>query len=226
MPRLQIWGRAGYRFIMKLGVFSAAQVCRLAKISDAQLRYWNKTKVFQPQILEGAGPFRRVYSFRDVVGLKTVSILRNKYQVDLKDLRIIEEKLKDTSIDWSSLVFYVGEDRRIYFRDPSSGDTVATHPMGQRPLLKMQAIARGIEKNLIRMQKRTAREIGKIDHNRYVLHNATVIAGTRIPTSAIHGFHKAGYSDQEIMKQYPRLTPDDIKAAIDYEGLKLKKAAS
>jgi uncharacterized protein (DUF433 family) len=211
---------------MKLGFFSASQVCRLAKISESQLRYWHKTKVFQPQPLEGSGPFRRVYTFRDVVGLKTVSILRNKYSVELNDLRVIEEKLKDATIDWSSLVFYIGEDRRIYFRDPANGDTVATHPMGQRPLLKMQAIARGIEKNLVRMQKRTVKQIGKIDQNRYILQNAMVIAGTRIPTSAIYGFHKAGYSAQEIVKQYPRLTPDDVKSAIEYEGLKLKKAAS
>jgi uncharacterized protein (DUF433 family) len=216
-----------YRFgSMKLGFFNAAQVCRLAKISEVQLRYWNKTKVFQPQTLEGAGPYRRVYSFRDVVGLKTISILRNKYHVDLKDIRLIEDKLKDTSIDWPALTFYVGEDRRIYFRDPQSGETIATHPMGQRPLFRMRAIARGIERTLAHMQKRTVKEIGKIDQNRYVLHNASVVAGTRVPTSAIYGFHKAGYTEQEIVKQYPRLTPDDVKAAIEYEGLKLKKAAS
>lgn len=211
---------------MKLGFFTAAQVCRLAKISDAQLRYWYKTKVFRPRILKSAGPFHRVYTFRDVVGLKTVSILRNKHGVRLDDLRIIEEKLKDTSVDWSSLVFYIGKDRRVYFRDPSSGDTIAAHPMGQRPLFKMRAIARGVEKNLLRMRKRTAREIGKIDQNRYVLQNAMVIAGTRIPTATIYSFHKAGYSDQEIVKQYPRLTPEDVRAAIKYEGLKLRKAAS
>lgn len=210
---------------MKLGLFSAAQVCHLAKISNTQLRYWFKTGVFRPQTLEGIGHFHHVYTFRDVVGLKTVSILRNKYKVALDHLRIIEDKLKDTSVDWSSLVFYVGENRRIYFRDPSHGDTVAVHPMGQKPLLKMQAIARGIEKSMVRMQKRTSKEIGKIDQNRYVLQNAMVIAGTRIPTSSIYSFHKARYSEQQIITQYPRLTPADIRAAIDYEELRLKKAS-
>jgi uncharacterized protein (DUF433 family) len=211
---------------MKLGLFNAEQVCRLCKITDAQLRYWNKTKVFQPEAIEGAGAYGRVYTFRDLVGLRTISILRNKYDVDLKDLRIVEQKLKADQADWSNLAFYVGNDRHVYFIDPTSGDTVAMHPMGQRPLFRMQAIARGIEKNLNRMQKRTARQIGKIDQNRHVLQNSSFIAGTRIPTATINRLYKAGYSPSEIIRQYPRLTAEDIKAATTYENLKLKKAAS
>ena len=30
---------------MKLGFFSAEQVCHLAKISDTQLRYWHQTNI-------------------------------------------------------------------------------------------------------------------------------------------------------------------------------------
>ena len=211
---------------MKLGFFTAEQVCRLAKTSDPQLRYWNQTKVFTPQAAKGAGPYRRICTFRDIVGLRAISILRNKYNVGLNDLRKIEHRLKAAGdADWSNLRFYVGEDAHVYFVDPESGDTLAVHPIGQKPLFKMQAIARGIEKNLARMNKRTSRQIGKIDQNRYVLQNSMVIAGTRVPTSAIYSFYRAGYSPEQIVQQYPRLTPDDVKAAIDFEKLKLKKAS-
>jgi len=210
---------------MRLGFFNAEQVCRLAKISATQLRYWHETKVFEPTVLDGAGAFRHVYSFRDVVGLRTISILRNKYGVDLEDIRLIEQKLKTLpESDWSNLMFYVGQDHRIYFKDPKSGDTIATNPMGQRPPFRMRAIARGVEKNLARIHRRTPKEIGKIERGRFVMRNDTVIAGTRIPTSAIWDFHKAGYSDDEILKQFPRLTLQDVRAAIQYEGLKVRRA--
>jgi DNA-binding transcriptional MerR regulator len=83
---------------MKLGFFSAEQTCRLAKISRSQLRHWYDTKVFRPQVIEGqTGAFRHVYSFRDVVGLRTISILRNTHRVALKDIRQIEQRLKSYS---------------------------------------------------------------------------------------------------------------------------------
>ncbi|HLH75590.1 MAG TPA: DUF433 domain-containing protein [Candidatus Binataceae bacterium] len=211
---------------MKFGFFSADQVCQLAKISGSQLRYWRRTGVFQPQTSEGAGAFRYFYSFRDVVGLRTISILRNKYGVGLDSLRLIERKLKDTDgADWSSVAFYVGEDHGIYFVDPETKDTVAMKPMGQRPLFKVRAIARQIENNLARMGRRT-RSIGKIDQSRFIMRNAHVIAGTRIPTSAVWEYHKAGYSKAKIIEQFPRLTIKDVEAAIQWENLRVKKKAT
>jgi len=51
-----------------------------------------------------------------------------------------------------------------------------------------------------------------------VSHNRPVIAGTRIPTSAIKSFNDAGYTVDEIIEEYPDLTPEDVKAALDYEA--------
>jgi uncharacterized protein (DUF433 family) len=47
--------------------------------------------------------------------------------------------------------------------------------------------------------------------------NAWVIAGTRIPTSAVFSFSSDGYSETEIIRQYPTLTPEDVRAAIQFE---------
>lgn len=212
---------------MKLGLFNREQVRRLCEISDSQLRYWEKTNVFQPEVFEGAGPYRRLYSFRDLVGLRTISMLHNKHNVALDDLRLIEKKVKKSrGSDWSKLVFYLGEDKRVYFVD--EGQTVAVNPMGQRPLFKMETIARGVEESLARMRKRDQSQIGKVARNRYILQNSSFVAGTRIPTETIHRFYKAGYSPQQIVRQFPRLTTKDVKAATKHEEerLKLKKRAS
>ena len=50
-----------------------------------------------------------------------------------------------------------------------------------------------------------------------MVHNAWVVAGTRIPTDAIWNFHRAGYDATAIIKEYPRLKAEDVRAAIEFE---------
>ena len=50
-----------------------------------------------------------------------------------------------------------------------------------------------------------------------MVRNAPVIAGTRIPTAAIRRFREAGYSIEQIIRQYPTLTAEDIKGALAFE---------
>lgn len=44
-----------------------------------------------------------------------------------------------------------------------------------------------------------------------------MLDGTRIPTSAIWNLHEAGYSDDQIIYEYPRLSQADIAAALAFE---------
>lgn len=219
---------------MKLGLFTADQVCTLCSISARQLAYWNRTGFFTPRYMDHEKrPFNRIYSFRDVVGLRTIGLLRNRYQVPLADLRRIGQELETTpDADWSNLVFY--EDpiararpakgrqrhgRRVYFRHPQSGQILATSPLGQRPLFKMQTIIRNVERNLARMNSRKPKQIGRVEQNRYVVRNEPVIAGTRIPTAAVYRLHQAGLSSDAIIREFPRLKRADIEAAIRREQI-------
>jgi uncharacterized protein (DUF433 family) len=70
------------------------------------------------------------------------------------------------------------------------------------------------------MNRRKPKQIGKIEQHRFVAKNAPVIAGTRIPTTAIYNLHEAGYSTERIISEYPRLTQADVKAAIQHERLR------
>ncbi|WP_367120132.1 DUF433 domain-containing protein [Sphingomonas sp.] len=45
---------------------------------------------------------------------------------------------------------------------------------------------------------------------------APTIAGTRIPVVSIQRLHEDGYSTQQIIAEYPRLTRADVKAALTY----------
>jgi len=64
---------------------------------------------------------------------------------------------------------------------------------------------------------------GRVAKTRNVMANKPVIAGTRIRTEAIWNFHQEGYSVKEILDQYPSLTEDDVRAAVEFER---KRAAS
>jgi uncharacterized protein (DUF433 family) len=69
-----------------------------------------------------------------------------------------------------------------------------------------------------RLRERRDDQIGTVVRNRYVVHNAWVVAGTRIPTQGIWNFHQAGYDSAAIIREYPRLTPADVQAAIEFEA--------
>jgi len=73
-------------------------------------------------------------------------------------------------------------------------------------------IAREVQRKTVELAKRNKSQIGKVERHRFVVHNATVIAGTRIPVAAVASFIRAGYSDRAIVAEYPTLTIKDIRA--------------
>ena len=211
--------------------FSAKQVCRLTSLSMSQLRYWDKTDFFSPEYADeyGVGAFNRVYSFRDIVGLYAIGLLRKKYKFSLQELRSIGDYLyRFHETPWSSLALHVSG-RELVFRDPNSLETfISTRPKGQGLLpftIAFEAVAQHVERKVARLRVRRRSEIGKIGKNRLVMNNAPAIAGTRIMTSAIWNFHKAGYDTDAIIKEYPRITAADIRAALQFEAQRRKAKA-
>jgi uncharacterized protein (DUF433 family) len=59
----------------------------------------------------------------------------------------------------------------------------------------------------------------RITQDPTVLDGKPVIRGTRIPVSLSVDFVASGNSVEEILNAYPALTPDDIAAALAYEGM-------
>lgn len=205
-----------------VAIFSADQVCTLARITERQLRYWDKTEFFRPErIDEKHGPFNRVYSFRDVVGLRTIGLLRNRYRVLLSELRKVAQWLHERYAQpWASLKFYVWN-KRIYFIDPETGLAIAaTTPSGQLPhraLIELTPIASSVTRAVNEMKKRHRKDIGRVSRDRYIAHNALVIAGTRIPVATICRYARAGYTPDQIIAEFPRLAHADIAQALRHE---------
>jgi len=72
--------------------------------------------------------------------------------------------------------------------------------------IALQSIIEDVATEAQKLRERRAEQIGHIERNRYIVHNAWVIWGTRIPVRAIKRFYDAGYSTEAILKEYPNLT--------------------
>jgi DNA-binding transcriptional MerR regulator len=205
--------------------FSADHVAKLTELSQRQLRYWDETGFFRPRYASEnrRSPFSRIYSFKDVVGLRTVSVLRKAYAIPLQTLRkVARELMQYNDAPWAEVVLYVfGKD--VLFREPETGKVRGVLDK-QYVNIPLRNIIEDVAEKSNRLRERTKQQIGRVERRRYIAHNAWVVAGTRIPTAAIGRFSAAGYSTGQIMREYPTLTPQDIEAALKHER-KLAKAA-
>ncbi len=211
----------------ELLAFTSDHVVSLTGLSKHQLRYWDQTEFFTPTLIDDhrRRAFGRIYSFRDVVGLRTISVLRNEHRIPLQELRRIGEWLRTQyQTPWASLRFYL-KGRTVVFADPGS-DTFLEAVGTKQSVLQMslEPIANDMRNAADRLRERQADQLGQIQRNRYVVHNAWVVAGTRIPTEAIWNFHSAGFGTSAIIREYPRLTEEDVRVAIEFEGSR-KRAA-
>ena len=209
--------------------FSAEQVSRLTGLSVRRLYYWDKEpRFFSPEFAApDRGRFGRVYSFRDLISLKTIAVLLKEHKVPLQELRRVDPWLKrHHETPWASLRLYV-IGRSIFFEDPETREILLARFPAQAALpIEMNEIVREVRHDTDRLRARTSDQIGRIDRHRNIAHNAPTIAGTRIPTSAIWDFHSAGYSTEEIIREYPRITPSDVEAAIEFEKRNRQRQAS
>jgi uncharacterized protein (DUF433 family) len=198
-----------------VSAFTADQVVRLTGLSVEQLAYWDRTGFFKPQYAldERKSPYSRIYSFKDVVGLRTLSVLKKQYRVSLPHLRQVAKKLSTYSkAPWAEITLRVLK-RKVQFDEPETGKTRGVVD-GQYALLPLVSVMDDVRREAELLKQRDPSKIGRIEKHRYVSHNSPVIAGTRIPVATILRFVEAGYSHSEIIKEYPSLTDADIDAAI------------
>ena len=198
--------------------FSGEQVERLTGLSKARLLYWDRTGFFAPAYADEdrRSPYSRIYSFRDVVGLRTLYRLTEEFGCSLRHLRKVAAKLSHLSNDlWSSQVLYV-LNKKVVFDETGTGRLREALSDQYVNGLGLGEVISEMRQAVDNLRKRRADQIGQITRSRFVNHNAAVIAGTRIPVSAIRDFANAGYTPQQIMKEYPDLTERDIEAALKH----------
>jgi DNA-binding transcriptional MerR regulator/uncharacterized protein (DUF433 family) len=207
--------------VSQISAFTGQQVTRLTGLSQRVLRYWEETDVFRASYVDPRPrvPYRRIYTFRDVVSLRTLAELRRRYDVKLDDLRRTGRYLRDRyEAPWSELRFGITSGGRVVFWDKTANTWVTGHPPGQTVIpFDIEEVARTTEREASRLRERHPGDIGKVVRHRHVMSNAWRLAGTRIPTSAVWHFHEDGFDAVAIICAYPDLTEADVAAAIAHE---------
>src|SRR5258708_29823799 len=143
----------------ELADFTAERVCRLTGLSARQLRYWDQTEFFSPTLLDDYSrrAFGRIYSFRDLVGLRTIGILRKVHRIPLQELRRVGEWLHSRhDTPWSSLRFAL-KGRKVVFHDPTTDSIVEPRGAGQEVFpIALEPIANEMREAAARLRDRQA----------------------------------------------------------------------
>ncbi len=204
-----------------IAAFSEDQASSLTHLSISRLRYWAKTGFFAPSYVEDSGgPYGKFYSFKDVVALRTLEMLRVRNGVPLQHLRKVAERLahlKDAL--WTQTKLRVW-DRKVVFDEPETGKPreVVSGQFVEEYLLVEIIGQTGDE--IEKMKTRDKVEIGEVVSLPGVQRGAPVIAGTRVPVVSIQRLHEDGFTVSKIIAEYPRLTRTDVEAALRHKATK------
>jgi uncharacterized protein (DUF433 family) len=109
----------------------------------------------------------------------------------------------------------------VFFRHDDA--MVALRSLGQRAIhdiisVDLQPVADETRELVGRLDERSPAQIGRVARDRYIMGGQSVISGTRVPTATIVDFVQRGYTDEQIIQNFPRLVPEDIRAAIAEEA--------
>lgn len=207
--------------------FTTDEVIRLTGFSSGELRILEEAGILAASyMIENPRlPHANYYSFRDAVGLRVLNILLRTLHVEHDELRRVGQYLsQNLDLPWASLKIRVNG-QHVVLDDPEvdvqDSGNLSRHAFVE---LDLAEIARNTERESEKLRGREPEDVGSITRRRNVAHNAWVIAGTRIPTSAIWNFHEAGYTVEQIIVEYPQLYPDDVEKALAHERA-LKTAA-
>lgn len=203
-----------------LMAFTRQQIASLSGISTRMLQYWEQTGVFKASYIQDTPrvPFGKIYSFRDLVSLRTLALLRKKYTVPLSELRATTEYLgRHKESPWTDLAIRL-YGNHLAFKDPASQGWLT--PQGNvyhyAFEIFLDEVSKDSERDARRAMQRGPEHRGQITRNRNVMSNEWVISGTRIPVAAVVSLEATGMSHHEIIAQYPSLVAEDIDAALSH----------
>lgn len=190
------------------------RAAKLARITMRQLRYWEQKGLVTPSIKRQVSPRNtvRLYGFQDLVELLVAAELRHRPGISLQHIqrlvtylhqRGFETPLSELRFATHGSEIYVQYPDGTWTGDPAP-DQVVFHQVIALDLLRTRVEA---------VHRRDPDTAGEVVTRRGVVGSKPIFAGTRIPVATVQRYLRAGYTDAEIIEEYPSLTPADIKAA-------------
>ncbi len=201
------------------GGFSETQAAALTGVSLRQLRLWARSDFYSPAI----NPLRNrafpaiLYDFRDLVCLKVIGQLRNRHRISMTELRRVRDRLSESGPHlWATTTLYV-LGRKVVFDNPQTGRREEVTSRQQVLEIPLRLVSGELETAAHAMRQRDPATIGQIARKRGVLNARPVISGTRILVDTVRAYTEDGYSQDEIIREFPSLHPKDISAVRHYK---------
>jgi uncharacterized protein (DUF433 family) len=204
-----------------VAAFTEDQVTRLTGVSKRRLRWWDGQGFFLPALAheDRSLPNSRLYSFRDIVAPRVLSRLRNEHKVPLQELKRVKKALSHLGDDvWTHTTLFVNG-KKVAIRNPKSG--MIEDVVGGQGVIKiaLTVVASDMRKPVDALRERRPETVGRITRERGLLNGRPVLAGTRIPVGSVKAFAEAGYSEKDILREYPTLTIGDVRAVMKYPSV-------
>ena len=201
-----------------IAAFSEDHVFKLTGLSKGRLRYWDRTEFFAPSYTDEDPrvPFSRIYSFKDIVALRVLEMLRVQNGVPLQHLRKVAQSLSELGEDkWTSTNLWVLNKRVIIQPADNLPREVVS---GQYVLpIELRKVVSDTQEAVEAMRARPSDAVGQVVKIKGVSRNAWVISGTRIRVDSIKRLHEDGYTVAQIIAEYPDLTAKDVRAALEHD---------
>lgn len=193
-------------------------VIQITGLSKGQLRAWDRRGFFVPKYAycDRSSAYSRIYSFKDAVGLRTLAKLRTSHRISIARLEKLAAAMeKDGISHWAEAKVWVVKSEPYYLR-PGSREVMGAET-GQLAMLPIIDVIEEVTAKVEGLKHRPQDTVGLIERRRFVARNSWVVSGTRIPTATIQRYAQAGFSNKEILDEYPTLTLEDIEAALAHE---------
>lgn len=205
-----------------VAAFSEEHAQRITGLSKGRLRYWRKSGFFVPTFIEEDHhlPYSRFYSFKDLVALRTLELLRVQNNVPLQHLRKVADKLSHLKDElWTCTALFVAN-RKVALVNPETEQQEEVISGQYLLAIPLEKVISDTIDDMDRLRMRSANQIGQVRQSKFIVHNAWVVAGTRIPVGTVQRLHEDGYSVKAIIAEYPDLTPADVTAALAHRPVK------
>ena len=192
--------------------FTADRVQELTGLSKRQIQYWDEQDFIRPSLTSRQGRGRRrLYTFRDLVALRTAAEIRSA--VSLQLIRKVDAYLRQLDYDhpMAEIAFeIVGGD--LFFEEAGA---VRRARRPEQTILRVTVpfahLVSDLERRIAKLDKRA---VGKLERRRSTLGGKLLIAGTRIPVATIQRMRDDGATEAAILKLFPDLKRRDVEAAL------------
>jgi uncharacterized protein (DUF433 family) len=82
--------------------------------------------------------------------------------------------------------------------------------------LPIKKVVEDVTAEVIDLQSKRVSSASAVSSNRYVARNTLVVEGTRVPLDTIKVYLEEGFSQADILSEFPSLTVEDLRRAEEF----------